>query len=295
MKPAPFQYFAPRELEEALDLLCQHGDEAKVLAGGQSLIPLMNLRLVRPRVIVDINRLVNLDTLSVGSSGQLVIGGLVRQRTVERSAVVKEYNPLLAATMPMIGHFQNRNRGTIAGSLVHADPAAELPAVFLALEASFVVQSVRGTRIIEAKDFFTGYLSTVICADEVLSEIRIPAMARNVGWAIEEVARRKGDFAVVGTVVLIQLDQKNRCQNASIVLFGVGEKPERMERAADLLRGKDLNRTDLLEAASIVSKDLDPITDVHGSAVYRREVGATLTRRALTKAFGRAKLQQHDF
>lgn len=289
MKPAPFEYFAPQEVEEASELLQRYGDEAKILAGGQSLMPLMSLRLARPKVIIDINRLSTLDFISARPSGGLTIGALTRQRTVERSAMVKERNPLFAATMPLIGHFQIRNRGTVGGSLVHADPAAELPAVSMVLGAEFVLKNARGKRVVRAENFFLGTMTTAIEPSELLTEIRIPGARPRVGWAIEEVARRRGDFAMVGVATLVELNGNDVCQNARIVLFGIGEKPERMERTERLLCGKGADGHELAEVAKAVSEDLDPVADVHASAEYRKEVGGVLTRRALESAFKRAQ------
>jgi CO/xanthine dehydrogenase FAD-binding subunit len=178
MKPAPFEYYAPLELQETLNLLDRYGDEAKILAGGQSLMPLINLRLARPGVIIDINRLRNLDAISTAPDGGLTIGALARQRTLERSTIIQEQNPMLAAAMPLIGHFQIRNRGTIGGSLVHADPAAELPAVSLLLGGEFLLSSNSGARLVAAADFFLGYLATACRPGELLTEIRCPNGAR---------------------------------------------------------------------------------------------------------------------
>ncbi len=289
MKPALFEYFAPVELGEALDLLQKYEPEAKILAGGQSLMPLMNLRLTRPRVVIDINCLSALDSISSGQNGGLTIGALTRQRAVERSKVVQDRNPLFAATMPLIGHFQIRNRGTVGGSLAHADPAAELPAVSIALGVEFVLKSARGERVVQAKDFFLGYMATAVEATELLTEIRIPGWKPGTGWAIDEVSRRKGDFAMVGVVLLLQLDDNGACQNTSIVLFGVSGKPVRMERAEGMLRGRGLDQRVVAEVANAVSEDLDPNSDLHASAQYRKEVGGVLTRRALETALARAR------
>ncbi|OGQ52558.1 MAG: molybdopterin dehydrogenase [Deltaproteobacteria bacterium RIFCSPLOWO2_02_FULL_57_26] len=289
MKPAPFEYFAPQAIDEALKLLQKYGEEAKVLAGGQSLMPLLSLRLARPAVIIDINRLRDLAFIRSEPDGGLRIGALARQRAVERSGQVATQCPLIAAAMPLIGHFQIRNRGTIGGSLAHADPAAELPAVSLTLEAEFVVRSTRGERAIAAKDFFLGYMTTAIEPSELLTEIRIPATRPRVGWAIEEVARRRGDFAMVGVVTLVELNGNDTCQNSRIVVFGAGEKPERVARAERLLCGKRTDEHALAEVAKAVTEDLDPVSDVHASAEYRKEVGGVLTRRALQNAFKRAQ------
>ncbi len=289
MKPARFEYLAPLELEEALESLQRYGEDAKVLAGGQSLMPLMNLRLARPKVIIDINRLSKLSSISAGPNGGLVIGALTRQRAIERSATVKERNPLLAAAMPLIGHFQIRNRGTIGGSLAHADPAAELPAVSVVLGAEFVLRGARRERVIRAEDFFVDTMTTAVEPDELLTEIRIPGWRAGLGWAIEEISRRRGDFAMVGVAALVQIDANEACREARIALFGVGAKPVRMPRAEGMLRGRVPDQQTLLEIARIVSADLDPDSDVHASAEYRQEVGGVLTRRALEKALLRAR------
>lgn len=289
MKPAPFEYFAPQSMEEALVLLQQHGEEAKILAGGQSLMPLLSLRLARPAVIIDINRLRDLAFIRSEPDGTLRIGALARQRVVERSEQVAARCPLIAAAIPLIGHFQIRNRGTIGGSLAHADPAAELPAVSLALESEFVARSARDEHTIAAKDFFLGYMTTALEPSELLTEIRIPATRPRAGWAIEEVARRRGDFAMVGVVALVELNGNDTCENARIVVFGAGEKPERAARAEKLLCGNGSDERALAEVANTVSQDLDPVSDVHASAEYRKEVGGVLTRRALESAFQRAR------
>jgi CO/xanthine dehydrogenase FAD-binding subunit len=288
MKPAKFDYFAPTDVAEALALLEQYGDEAKILAGGQSLMPLMNLRLARPRVIIDINRLADLAYISSSADGGLAIGALARQRAVEHSDLVYHRNPLLAAAIPLIGHFQIRNRGTIGGSIVHADPAAELPALGIALEAQFVLRSAHGQRRMPAEAFFLSYLTTAIKPTELLTEIRIPAWKPRCGWALEEVCRREGDFALVGGAVLLQLNTDGVCQDARIVLFGVGGTPARMRRAEAMLGGRQLDDGTLAEVARMVAGELDPDSDLHASAEYRKEVGGVLVRRALEAAAARA-------
>jgi CO/xanthine dehydrogenase FAD-binding subunit len=289
MKPAPFEYFAPTELAEALALLAQYGDEAKVLAGGQSLMPLMNMRLARPRVIIDINRLADLAYIAQTPEGGFAIGALTRQRTVERSSLVHDRHPLLAAAMPLIGHFQIRNRGTVGGSIVHADPAAELPALSLALEAEFVLHSATQQRVMKAEEFFVTYLTTAIEPIELLTEVRLPAWTREWGWGLREVCRREGDFAIVGAVSLLQLDARDTCQAARLTLFGVGGIPIRLRRAEEVLRGSPLHGTALDEVAKVVSEALQPDADLHASAVYRKEVGGVLARRTLEMALKQLK------
>ena len=290
MKPAPFEYFAPENVREALALLEQYGDEAKILAGGQSLMPLMNLRLARPKVVIDIGRLSELQYIApVRNDGHLVIGAFTRQRTVERSDLVQKENPVLAATMPLISHPQIRNRGTVGGSIAHADPAAELPALSVALEAEFTVRSVQGQRVIPSQDFFRGYMTTALEPIELLTEIRIPAWDPAFGWAVSEVSRREGDFALVGVIVLLRLDENDFCEKARIVLFGVGAVPVRMRKAEEMLRGTRADGEAIAEAARIVSEELEPDSDLHASAQYRKEVAGTLTRRSLVEAHTRAR------
>lgn len=289
MKPAPFEYFAPLELQEALDLLERYGDEAKILAGGQSLMPLMNLRLARPGLIIDINRLSSLDTITATPEGGLTIGALTRQRALERSKIVQEQNPILAAAMPLIGHFQIRNRGTIGGSLVHADPAAELPAVSLLLGAEFLLRSKSAVRVVPAAEFFLSYLTTAIRPAELLTEIRLPKWPSGEAWAVQEIARRKGDFALIGVALRAELDAVETVQKAVIVMFGVGGKPLRMERAEAILKGRRISEAFLRELSGVVAEELEPDSDIHASAAYRKEVGGVLVRRALESALANVK------
>ena len=289
MKPAPFEYFAPVELQEALDLLERYGDEAKILAGGQSLMPLMNLRLARPGLIIDINRLSSLDTITATPEGGLTIGALTRQRALERSKIVQEQNPILAAAMPLIGHFQIRNRGTIGGSLVHADPAAELPAVSLLLGAEFLLRSKSAVRVVPAAEFFLSYLTTAIRPAELLTEIRLPKWPSGEAWAVQEIARRKGDFALIGVALRAELDGEETVQKAVIVMFGVDSKPLRMERAEAILKGRRISEAFLRELSGVVAEELQPDSDIHASAAYRKEVGGVLVRRALESALAKVK------
>jgi CO/xanthine dehydrogenase FAD-binding subunit len=292
MKPAPFEYFAPTDITETLDLLARYGDEAKILAGGQSLMPLMNMRLARPHVLVDINRLPALSQISLGADGTLTIGALTRQRAVERASLVQTQYPLLAAVMPSLGHFQIRNRGTIGGSIVHADPAAELPAVCFALEAEFVLRSAVGQRTMNAADFFRSYLTTAIDPVELLVDIRFPPWQAQWRWGFQEVCRREGDFALVGAVAVLQMDDDAVCQAARLTMFGVGGTPFRPCRAEDLLSGQRLEGQVLGQLAHVVAAELEPDSDIHASAEYRREVGGVVARRAVEMALGSAG--RHD-
>lgn len=289
MKPAPFDYFAPTELSEVLALLAQHGDAAKVLAGGQSLMPMLNMRLATPQVIIDINRLAALDHLTPQADGGLAIGALTRQRFLERAALVRDQYPVLAAALPLIGHFQIRNRGTIGGSLVHADPAAELPAVCVALQAEFVVQKATGQRVLAADDFFLTYLTTAIEPDELLTEIRLPAWPTHWGWDVQEVCRRAGDFALAGAVALLHVDANDVCQTARLTLFGVAEAPLRMHQVEAALHNRRIDDDALREVEQMVAAQLEPESDLHASAAYRKEVGGVVARRTLAQALERAR------
>lgn len=284
MKPAAFEYFAPATVDEALALLHEHGDEAKILAGGQSLMPLMNLRLARPKVVVDINRISGLDGIAATADGGLAIGALARQRAVEKSPLVRERNPLLVAAMPLIGHFQIRNRGTIGGSIVHGDPAAELPALSLLLNCEFLLARKDGARVISASDFFLGYLTTAIEPGELLTEIRLPKWRAGAAWAIDEIARRKGDFALVGALVRAEMNGGGILQDVAIVMFGVGGKPQRIESAEAILKGRPIEQGVLRALSRAIADELTPDSDIHASAEYRKEVGGVLARRVLESA-----------
>jgi len=288
MKPAAFEYFAPATVDEALALLHEHGDEAKILAGGQSLMPLMNLRLARPKVIVDINRISGLDGIAASADGGLAIGALARQRAVEKSALVRERQPLLVAAMPLIGHFQIRNRGTIGGSIVHADPAAELPALSLLLDCEFLLARKGGARVIAAADFFLGYLTTAIEPGELLTEIRMPKWRAGTFWGIDEIARRKGDFALVGVAVRAELNGGGILQDIAIVMFGVGRKPQRIESAESILKGRPIEPGVLRALSQAIADELEPDSDIHASSAYRKEVGGVLARRVLESALTRS-------
>ncbi len=284
MKPAKFEYFAPTSLAEALELLEEHGDDAKVLAGGQSLMPMLNMRLALPEVVVDINRIPGLDYISPTPDGGLAIGALTRQRSVERSDAVLERIPVLAAAMPSIGHFQIRNRGTVGGSISHADPAAELPAICFALDGELVLSSASNQRVLKAEDFFLAPLTTAIGPGELLTEIRLPARSQEWKWGFQEVCRRQGDFAMVGAVALLQMDGGGVCQSACITMFGVGGTPLRMGQAEEALLGNRISDGALQDVSRIVSEELDPDSDIHASAAYRKEVGGVVASRTLEAA-----------
>jgi carbon-monoxide dehydrogenase medium subunit len=289
MKPAPFEYFQPRSVDEALALLAEHGGDAKPLAGGQSLIPAMNFRLATPSVLIDLNALDDLAYINDGDT--LRLGGMTRQRAVERSGLVARKAPLLAETMPFIAHAAIRNRGTIGGSLAHADPAAELPAVMLALNAQLTVQSRTGSRSIPANDFFVGLFTTALQPGELLTAIEIPNAVERTGYAFQEISRRHGDFALVGVAATVMLDANGRCADVRIALLSVGDRPMLAVQAAAMLKGQAPSTEAIAAAAHAAAhQDIDPPSDIHASATYRRQLANVLTRRVLTRAFQRATL-----
>jgi carbon-monoxide dehydrogenase medium subunit len=272
MKPPPFEYVAPTSLEEAVAALAEHGDDAKVLAGGQSLIPLLSLRLARPTALIDLNGVTELSSINV--NGSVSIGSMTRHRTVERSAEIAEAAPLLAAAVPYIGHAAIRTRGTIGGSVAHADPAAELPAVALALDATFEVTSTRGTRSITADDFFAGYFTTSMAPDEILTGITFPTAAAGTKVSVQEMARRHGDFAMVAVVASVSPDGDTR-----LALVNVSDRPYRATAAEQAAKaGASID-----DIADLATRDLEPVADLHASSAYRKHVAGVLVRRALNE------------
>ena len=289
MKPAPFRYVAPTSVEEALGALAEYGYDAKLLAGGQSLIPTMNFRLSQPGILIDLNRIPDLGYIMPAPSGGLRIGAMTRQRQVEQSTLVAERAPLLTATMPNIAHVQIRNRGTIGGSLAHADPAAELPAVLSALQGKLIVRGPDGDRRVDVDDFYVGLFATDMAMDEMLIEIEVPPTPRHSGFAIQEIARRHGDYALVGIAVQVEMDDDAHCCAARIAYFSVGDGPVMATDAALMLLGERPSRAVIEAAANQAAMvDLDPPSDIHASARYRRHLAEVLGRRALTEAFGLA-------
>jgi carbon-monoxide dehydrogenase medium subunit len=276
------EYEAPTTVAEAVDLLAEHGDEASVLAGGQSLIPLMALRLARPAVLIDINGVDELAGVSA-TDGQVAIGAMTREYVTEESVTVADAVPLLAAALPLIGHEAIRSRGTIGGSLAHADPAAELPAVARALNAEFVVRGPSGERVIPAAQWFEGYLTTSRRPDELLVEVRFPTARKDTGVSFTEVARRHGDFAIVGLAASLVLSG-GVISDARLAFAGVSEVPVRATAAEELLAGERPSAELFDEAARRATEDLDPPADLHGSSDYRKTVAAAVVRRGLRAA-----------
>lgn len=288
MKPAPFEYYAPKTREEALSLLSEHVGEAKPLAGGQSLVPTMNFRLAQPSILIDLNGIDDLSGIWVGQGGDVRIEAMTRQRTVERSGPVARVAPLVAEAMPYIAHPQIRNRGTFGGSLAHADPASELPAVVLALRATMVVESVRGERTVPASDFFQGLFTTALEPDELLVAVDIPAMPPGCGTAFEEFARRHGDYALAGVAAWVCLGDDGTVANSKLVLFSIGDGPVESESAYRTLLGRKPTPEVIRAAAEAVDGDIDPPSDIHATAAYRRHLAKVLVGRALERAVARA-------
>ncbi|MGH2404193.1 MAG: FAD binding domain-containing protein [bacterium] len=290
MKPAPFKYLAPRTRQEVLDALKQYGPDAKVLAGGQSLVPLLAMRLARPSIIIDLNRVANLAFIK-SSRDSVAVGAMTRQRTAESDPTLAARVPLLCEALRWVGHPQIRARGTVGGSLAHADPSAELPAVAAALGAQLVLHSGRGMRILDAAQFFTGYLTTALEPHELLTEVRIAAQPRDGGWAFREIARRHGDFALVGVAALLRCDGDRRCTDARLVFTGVGPGPVRVPDAEQSLIGQRITASAADATAAIVERALDPDGDIHATAEYRRHVAGVLAARAVMEAAERVQVQ----
>lgn len=286
MSSPPFAYHRPTDLAEAVELLGRLQDEAKVLAGGQSLIPMMNLRLVRPQHLVDINRLPGLDQITA-NDGTLSIGCLTRHRALELSKVVWRRCPLLARAASLIGNVPVRHRGTIGGSLSHADPAAELPAALLALEGRLRLHGPAGDRWVNATDFFLGPCMSVTAADELLVEVAVPSTGSGTGWSFQELAPRLGDYAVVGVAVLVWLAKDGRIQRARIAMAGVGSTPLRTRQAEAALQGRAPSAALLAEVAAVAAEDIDPPSDAVASRQYRQEMARVWVRRTLEDALSR--------
>jgi aerobic carbon-monoxide dehydrogenase medium subunit len=289
VKPPPFEYVAPRSLDEALAALANTDGDAKVLAGGQSLIPLLNFRLAHPKRLVDLNRIASLAGIEERRGG-LSMGAMTRDATIERDPRVAQRAPLLDEAIRWVGHAAIRSRGTVGGNLAHADPAAELPAVAVCLGAEVTATSPRGTRTLAAEDFFVGYLTTVLEPDEILTSVWWPGIRPRTGQAWLEFARRHGDFALVGVAVTLELEQAE-VRDARIVLTGVGGKPFRAREAETLLLGGRVDER-VSAAADAVRSAIDPDADIHASKEYRVQLAAVLTERAILVAYQRAVAQE---
>jgi carbon-monoxide dehydrogenase medium subunit len=287
VKPAPFEYHAPESVADVVGLLAEHGDEAKPLAGGQSLVPMLALRLTRFEHLIDLNRVSELGRVE-RDDGTLAVGAMTRQAVIERSEAAAAV-PLLGLAAPLIGHFQIRNRGTVGGSIAHADPAGELPAVALALDAQLEVVSTAGTKQVPASDFFVGTWTTSLDDTELLTTIRFPVWSGRCGFAVDEVARRHGDFALTGAVCAVQLGDGDKVERAAIALIGMGSTPVRASAAEAALTGAAPSDADLGEIGRLAVQDLEPPEDIHASSRYRKSVGAHVVTRALARALQEAR------
>jgi aerobic carbon-monoxide dehydrogenase medium subunit len=286
VKPAPFDYARPRNLQEAVELLAARPDEAKILAGGQSLVPMMAFRLATPDILIDLNGVGELEGVRL-EDGALVLGAMARHRDAEDFHGLRDRCALVADAVGLIGHPAIRNRGTVGGSIAHADPAAEWPGVLSALGGSVVAAGPKGNRTIDAGELFDTYFTTTLAADEILAEIRLPLPPADAGSAFIELARRHGDFALAGAGVVLELDGEIVAE-ARVVLIGVADRPFRAVTAESLLRGAAATDETFAVAAASIGPEIEPMSDVHGSSDYRRHVAGVMLRRALETARSRA-------
>jgi CO/xanthine dehydrogenase FAD-binding subunit len=288
MKPAAFKYIAATSLAQALALKAEHGDDAKFLAGGQSLMPAMNFRLAQPAVVIDINGIEDLSGIRP-SGATTRVGAVTRYRTLQRDQAFALMFPLIGEALPHIAHPQIRNRGTIGGNLSHADPASELPAIALALRARFRVQAAKQERWVEASDFFTGALATDLKPEEMLVEIELPRAKPRTGACFMEIARRRGDFAIVGVAVMMTLGERDECTDIRLTFCGVGETPIDASSAGDALVGHQPTEAAIIDVAKAAQTLIHPGGSVHATADYQRHIAGVLTERALQTAKLRAR------
>ncbi|MBX3037734.1 MAG: xanthine dehydrogenase family protein subunit M [Anaerolineales bacterium] len=287
MKPASFDYYAPNSIEEVLDLKHQYGDDAKFLAGGQSLVPAMNFRIVQPSVLIDLNRVNELSFIKEDKN-VIRIGAMARERHLEFDASIKKHTPLLHEAVPFIAHPQIRNRGTIGGSIVNADPAAELPVLMIALNARLKAKNKNAERWIDAKDFFAGMFTTALKPDEVLVEIELPFAEKNTGWSFMEVAPRSGDYAMMGVATLVTLDKNKKCKFAKLVYLNAGDGPVDAIEASQSLIGETINDKLIESVASHASeKEINPFGNIHASIDFQRHLAKVLTQKTLKQALER--------
>jgi carbon-monoxide dehydrogenase medium subunit len=283
MKPAPFEYQCPATLADAVALLAARAGGAKLLAGGQSLMPVLNFRLAAPSLLVDLNRIPGLDGIGIGADG-VRLGAMVRWRAIERDSRLAAAHPLLKEAVSHVAHYQIRNRGTVGGSLAHADPAAELPGVAVACDGEIAILGPKGQRTVKAADFFTGPLSTVLQDDEIVTSLHLPPWPKDRRWAFLEFARRRGDFAMAGVVLFYDREAAGNALNAHVGVFGACARPHRLGAAEACINGSLLDEAVILAAARAASEAVDPPEDFHASAAYRRNLVEVLTERALRRA-----------
>jgi len=288
MKPSAFEYFTTSTVAQAISLLEQYEDEAKIIAGGQSLVPMMNFRIAKPGVLIDINGIKELDYIRQ-EDDELVIGALTRERDLELSPLVQEKCPILTKAISLIGHASIRNRGTIGGSLAHADPAAEIPVAIYGLDAKMRVVGPSGERTLEPEEFFLSYLTTSLEPSEILVEVRIPVLSQKTGWSFVELTRRRGDFYIVAVATLLFMKERGVCKEAHISVGGAGPTPIRAEEAEELLAGQVITDELIEKAGQEAAEAADPESDYHASAEYRRDMTRVFVQRGLTEARNTAK------
>src|SRR5712691_8360896 len=285
MKLPRFEYACPTTLSEAVALLASHDGEAKALAGGQSLVPMLAFRMASPALLVDLRKLPGLREIKIGDDG-VRLGAMVRWRDILDDARLERAHPLLVAAVEHVAHYQIRNRGTVGGSIAHADPAAEMPGIVVACEAEIAVTGNGGSRTIPAEKFFVSALTTALAPDEIITEIRLPAWPAARRWGFKEFARRRGDFALAAAAVFYDRDGSGRAANAHVAVVGVGDKPARLPSVEAAINGQSVDATTAERAAAATSAAVDPQADIHASAAYRRSLAGTMVERALLAAAG---------
>ena len=282
MKLPPFDYACPTTLPEAIALLASH-DDAKPIAGGQSLVPMLAFRLAQPTLLVDLRKLADLRGIRISDAG-VTLGAMVRWRDIEDDERLETAHPLLKAAISHVAHYQIRNRGTVGGSIAHADPAAEMPGIAITCDAEIAVVGKSGAHVIQAADFFQGALTTALTPDEIIVEIRLPAWPAGRRWGFQEFARRRGDFAMAAAAVFYDQDERGKARNAHVGVIGVGDRPLRLTAVEDVLNGQSINEATIAKADAATSAAVDPQDDIHASAAYRRSLVGTMVERALKNA-----------
>ena len=282
MKLPPFDYACPTTLPEAIELLASH-DDAKPIAGGQSLVPMLAFRLAQPTLLVDLRKLADLRGIRISDAG-VTLGAMVRWRDIEDDERLATAHPLLKAAISHVAHYQIRNRGTVGGSIAHADPAAEMPGIAITCDAEIAVVGKSGAHVIQAADFFQGALTTALTPDEIIVEIRLPAWPAGRRWGFQEFARRRGDFAMAAAAVFYDQDARGKARNAHVGVIGVGDRPLRLTAVEDVLNGQSIDGATIAKADAATSAAVDPQDDIHASAAYRRSLVGTMVERALKNA-----------
>ena len=282
MKLPPFDYACPTTLPEAIELLASH-DDAKAIAGGQSLVPMLAFRLAQPSLLVDLGKLADLRGIRISDAG-VTLGAMVRWRDIEDDERLETAHPLLKAAISHVAHYQIRNRGTVGGSIAHADPAAEMPGIAMTCDAEIAVVGKSGAHVIQAADFFQGALTTALTTDEIIVEIRLPAWPAGRRWGFQEFARRRGDFAMAAAAVFYDQDERGKARNAHVGVIGVGDRPLRLTAVEDVLNGESIDEATIAKADAATSAAVEPQDDIHASAAYRRSLVGTMVERALKSA-----------